>query len=116
MGKVSQLVSCKRTKFEFREFGIGRIRITKFNYPIFRDGLRPARAVIFRSESRSCNGLGVGTPRPQRGLSRPAEKLGDLRNPGLQTTPSRKQPLVLLFVTAPPQGGQKISERRFFLL
>ena len=40
-------------KFEFRRFGIGRNHITKFNYLIFHDGLRPARGVNFRPASPS---------------------------------------------------------------
>jgi hypothetical protein len=82
---------------------------------MFRDGSLPARAGIFRSVRRSCNGLGVGTPRRPRGLPRAAEKLGELGDPGSQPPAIWKESRCFLFVADPPQGCQHVGERRFFL-
>src|SRR3954462_6492919 len=91
---------------------MGWTHIAKFKHSI----LRSARGVNFLPASPSESAVASRNPRRKPDSTRPAEKLGELGDPGSQRRVFRKQSLGFLLVADPPQSRQLVGERRFFLL
>src|SRR5207248_9096010 len=94
----------------------GKVRRSKFKFRRFGGVPRAVRRVKIPPANRFGGGAGPGKPWPNRGLPRPAEKFGELRNPGFELGQLPKDPRGFLLVTEPSQGRQHVGERRFFLL